>query len=81
VDTVLARLFSEAGETSELLDLIESSTLLALPTVDGTLVEHRQFQALTSLCTKLGDEARLVEVLAKYVLWLGRDLLMLTCFP
>ncbi|KAG8701199.1 hypothetical protein FRC08_004231, partial [Ceratobasidium sp. 394] len=65
VDTVLARLFAEAGETSELMDLIESSTLLTVRAVDRALVECRQFQALVTLCTKLRDEARLVEVLAK----------------
>ncbi|QRV76809.1 vacuolar protein-sorting-associated protein 39 [Ceratobasidium sp. AG-Ba] len=65
VDIVLARLFAEAGETSELLDLIESSTLLTVRAVDSALVEHRQFQALVVLCTKLRDEARLIEVLTK----------------
>ncbi|QRV91636.1 vacuolar protein-sorting-associated protein 39 [Ceratobasidium sp. AG-Ba] len=65
VDIALARLFAEAGETSELLDLIESSTLLTVRAVDSALVEHRQFQALVVLCTKLRDEARLVEVLTK----------------
>ncbi|KAG9081243.1 hypothetical protein FS749_007806, partial [Ceratobasidium sp. UAMH 11750] len=65
VDTILARLFAEAGETSELMDLIESSTLLTVRAVDHALVECRQFQALVTLCTKLRDEARLVEVLAK----------------
>ncbi|KAG9103951.1 hypothetical protein FRC06_006736 [Ceratobasidium sp. 370] len=65
VDTVLAQLFAEAGETSELMDLIESSTLLTVRAIDHALVECRQFQALVALCTKLRDEARLVEVLAK----------------
>lgn len=65
VDIVLARLFAEAKETSELLDLIESSTLLSVRAVDAALVEHQQFQALVVLCTKLHDEKRLVEVLTK----------------
>ncbi|KAG8695896.1 hypothetical protein FRC09_008865 [Ceratobasidium sp. 395] len=65
VDTVLARLFAEAGETSELIDLIESSTLLNVRAIDSTLVECRQFQALVTLSTKLRDEPRLVEILAK----------------
>lgn len=65
VDTVLAKLFSEAGETSELLDLIKDSTLLTVRAIDAILVQYRQFHALAVLCTKLGDEARLIEVLAK----------------
>ncbi|KAF8609093.1 hypothetical protein BDV93DRAFT_464075 [Ceratobasidium sp. AG-I] len=65
VDTVLAKLFAEAGETSELLDLIKDSTLLTIRTVDSTLVQNRQFHALATLCSKLGDEARLIEILAK----------------
>ncbi|KAG9126333.1 hypothetical protein FRC07_003854 [Ceratobasidium sp. 392] len=65
VDTVLARLFAEAGETSELMDLIESSTLLTVRAIDTVLVRCRQFQALVALCTKLRDEARLVGVLSQ----------------
>lgn len=67
IDTVLAKLFAEAGETSELLDLIKDSSLLTVRAVDTTLVQHRQFHALAMLCSKLGDETRLIEVLAKYV--------------
>ncbi|CAE6389410.1 unnamed protein product [Rhizoctonia solani] len=65
VDTVLARLFAEAGETTELLDLIKDSTLLTVDAVEPALVKHRQFQALIALCAKLGDEARLISILAK----------------
>ncbi|CAE6446226.1 unnamed protein product [Rhizoctonia solani] len=65
VDTVLARLFAEAGETTELLDLIKDSTLLTIEAIEPALVRHRQFQALIALCAKLGDEPRLVSVLAK----------------
>ncbi|EUC65528.1 transforming growth factor-beta receptor-associated protein, putative, partial [Rhizoctonia solani AG-3 Rhs1AP] len=52
-DTVLARLFAEAGETTELLDLIKDSTLLTIQAIEPALVKHRQFQALIALCTKL----------------------------
>ncbi|CAE6484734.1 unnamed protein product, partial [Rhizoctonia solani] len=65
VDTVLTRLFAEAGETTELLDLIKDSTLLTIQAIEPALVKHRQFQALIALCTKLGDEPRLVSILAK----------------
>jgi hypothetical protein len=64
---VLARLFAESGESSELLDLIKDSTLLTIRAVEAPLVKYRQFQALVALCAKLGDEAYLVEVLAKCV--------------
>ncbi|KAB5589981.1 hypothetical protein CTheo_6584 [Ceratobasidium theobromae] len=67
VDIVLARLFAEAGETSELLDLIKDSTLLTIRAVESALIEHRQFQGLITLCTKLGDESYLVNVLARQV--------------
>ncbi|CAE7215844.1 unnamed protein product [Rhizoctonia solani] len=65
VDTVLARLFAEAGEITELLDLIKDSTFLTIQTIEPALVKHRQFQALVALCTKLGDEPHLAGVLAK----------------
>ncbi|CUA73702.1 O-methylsterigmatocystin oxidoreductase [Rhizoctonia solani] len=65
VDTVLARLFAEAGEITELLDLIKDSTSLTIQAIEPALVKHRQFQALIALCAKLDDEPRLVSVLAK----------------
>ncbi|ELU43311.1 Clathrin domain-containing protein [Rhizoctonia solani AG-1 IA] len=65
VDTVLARLFAESGETTELLDLIKDSTLLTIGAIEPALVKHRQFQALVTLCAKVGDEAHLISVLAK----------------
>ncbi|CAE6405212.1 unnamed protein product [Rhizoctonia solani] len=65
VDTVLARLFAEAGETTELLDLIKDSTSLTIDAVETAFVKHRQFQALVALCAKLGDEVHLISVLTK----------------
>ncbi|KAG8761503.1 hypothetical protein FRC11_013797 [Ceratobasidium sp. 423] len=65
VDTVLARLFAEAGETTELLDLIKDSTHLTIQVIEPAFVKHRQFQALLALCAKLGDEPHLIGVLAK----------------
>ncbi|CAE6361340.1 unnamed protein product [Rhizoctonia solani] len=62
---LLARLFAESGETTELLDLIKDSTLLTIGAIEPALVKHRQFQALVTLCAKVGDEAHLISVLAK----------------
>ncbi|KIP07261.1 hypothetical protein PHLGIDRAFT_118311, partial [Phlebiopsis gigantea 11061_1 CR5-6] len=67
VDTVLARLYAESGETAELLALVEGPNDVVLGELEPTLVRGAHFDALCRLYRAHGQDARLLDVWSKLV--------------
>ena len=68
VDTVYAKVLAINGKTQELAALIqdERSEIVATE-IEPVLVEHSQFDALTTLYQRHGDARKLLELYAKCV--------------
>ena len=67
VDTVLGRLYTESGETTDLLALIGGPNDIVLQELEPVLIESSRFDALCRLYRSRGQEARLLDAWSKSV--------------
>ena len=65
VDTVLGRLYTEAGETTDLLALIEGPNDIVLGELEPTLVRSGRFDALCRLYRSRAEDAKLLDAWSK----------------
>jgi hypothetical protein len=65
IDTVLVRLYAETEQPSELESLLESSSAISINDVEATLIQHKQYSALSKLYEKAKNEAKLLEIWTK----------------
>ena len=70
VDTVLVRLYTTSGETTDLLALIEGPNDIVVEEIEGLLSESHRFDALCKLYRSRGQEAKLLNVWSKYAFFL-----------
>ena len=61
VDTVLGRLYTESGETMDLLALIDGPNDIVLRELEPTLVKSSRFDGLCRLYRIRGQEAKLLD--------------------
>ena len=67
VDTVLAKLYTKSGETTDLLALIDGPNDVVLAEVEAVLVEAHSFDVLCRIYTTRGETQKLLEAWSKYV--------------
>lgn len=67
MDTVLARLYSEANEKLELDALINESNLVLLDELEPVLIQAKQFAPLFKMYRQRSADAKLVEALSQSV--------------
>ena len=67
VDTVLGRLYTESGETTDLLALIDGPNDIVLEEIEPVLVERARFYALCRLYKTRGRDQKLLEAWSRYV--------------
>lgn len=76
VDTVLAKLYSEFGRTSELFTLLQEPNCIMLSEVEPVLLRKRQYPALCMLYKERGEDLKLLEAWSKLVdgEWMHEDI-------
>ena len=67
VDTVLAKLYTKSGETTDLLALIDGPNDVVLAEVEAVLVEAHSFDVLCRIYTTRGETQKLLEAWSKCV--------------
>ncbi|KAI0090078.1 hypothetical protein BDY19DRAFT_887852 [Irpex rosettiformis] len=67
VDTVLVRLYTMSGETTDLLALIEGPNDIVVGEIESSLSESNRYDALCKLYRSRGEEAKLLSVWSKLV--------------
>jgi vacuolar protein sorting-associated protein 3 len=70
VDTVLAKLYSEFGRTSELFSLLQEPNSILLSEVEPLLLRKGQYSALCMLYKERGEDLKLLEAWSKYVIFI-----------
>ena len=65
---MLAKLYTEAGETTDLLALIDGSNNIVLAELEPALIEARRFDALCRLYQARGEHTKLLDTWSKLVL-------------
>ena len=65
VDTVLGRLYTESGETTDLLALIDGPNDIILSELEGVLVKSNRYDALCRLYKNRGEETKLLDAWSK----------------
>lgn len=65
VDTVLAKLYTESGETTDLLALIGGPNDIVLREVEPLLVSANRYDALCRLYRSRGEDRKLLEMWSK----------------
>lgn len=66
MDTVLGRLYTESGETTDLLALIDGPNDIVLEEIEPVLVERARFDALCRLYKTRGRDQKLLEAWSRY---------------
>lgn len=61
VDTVLGRLYTESGETTDLLALIDGPNDIVLSELDPVLIESNRYDALCRLYKTRAQDAKLLD--------------------
>lgn len=67
VDTVLCRLYCEAGEKTELLTLVINQNSVVVEDVESLLVQTKNYDALCTLYQRRQDDVKLLEIWSKLV--------------
>ncbi|PSR76572.1 hypothetical protein PHLCEN_2v8330 [Hermanssonia centrifuga] len=75
VDTVLAKLYTSAGETTDLLALIGGPNDVVLPEIESNLVEARRYDALCRLYRNREENAKLLDAWSRLIAgdWVDED--------
>ncbi|EKM58173.1 uncharacterized protein PHACADRAFT_252272 [Phanerochaete carnosa HHB-10118-sp] len=75
VDTVLARLYTESGETTDLLALIGGPNDIVLHELEPVLIRSSRYDALCRLYKTRGQEAKLLDAWSKLITgeWIDLD--------
>lgn len=61
VDTVLGRLYTESGETTDLLALVDGPNDIVLAELEPVLIRGNRFDALCRLYRKHGQDSKLLD--------------------
>lgn len=65
VDTVLGRLYTESGETTDLLALIEGPSDIVIGELEPILIKSSRFDALCRLYRIRGQDVKLLDAWSK----------------
>ena len=67
VDTVLTKLYTSGGETTDLLALIDGPNNIVLEEVEAPLAVSNRYDALSRLYKTRGEEAKLLKLWSRWV--------------